>query len=223
MDKIKIILILIIIGLILLLGLQKCNSDKKQNTSESNLSAINDSLHHIKDKLGKEIAYSQIITGNVTDLQLQINSKDSVISTLAKLVDKKTKVAVVGETDTKVTGKGKTAIVGHDTIRKHDTILVYPVYKDSFENEWESGKITASKDSIKHHILIRNKFSLKDSMIPNGFLKPKAHVLTLRNENPNTTVRELKSFLYEPKPANKGWWAVAGVIVGGIITIILVK
>lgn len=212
--------------LLVLLLLQKCNTDKARKISDSNINAYNDSLHTYKDKAGRQTAYTQIIEGNVSDLQKQIHNKDSSIAELAKLVNKKTTIAIIGGTETNIKGTTPTVVSNQPTVKVDslDTCINhYPVYKTVWKDDWDSGHIIATHVNVSHNVWSRNEFDIKDSLISNGLFKPKTHVIAIKNKNPHTYTTKLKSFEVTEKSKNVLVWGIGGVVVGILVKVFLLK
>ena len=115
-----------------------------------------------------------------------------------------------GSTATSVTNKG-------DTIQVDGVDFVYPQYSTEWDEQWTSGLIIATKDSIFRDIKIRNEYEITQGRERLGFLKGKETVITIKNLNPYTETEELRTFrVKENKRISFGVQLGVGVTQHGI-------
>lgn len=192
--------------------------------------ASQDSLHKSVNSLGQEETKTKLLTGSVEDLKKLSSSKDSSIQKLLKLVNKKTIGATILSNTTSNIISSSTISHSKDTIRikgNDSLVYVYPEYtlkRDS--SRWEDISAKANKDSFSIHYKIFNEYNIvqHDSTIkvPGRWLKQHVQYVDVKNLNPKTKTRELKSFMLQPPKKHQGRTFLAGVGVG-IITIIAIE
>lgn len=218
---------LLIIVLFALLLLSTCDNIRlrhKSNEKDIDYTAVQDTLHQTRNKLGQQETVTLSLQSDVKTAKEALKYvRDSAGVRLRENINNRTQAAISANTETHSKGSNKTTVKNGDTVYKHDTVLIYPTYTTSFNNRWESGFITANKDSIAHDIKIRNEFDFK---IEEGkwhfFKKQDETTVTMRNLNPFTETRELKSFVVAPKPSYRGYYFLGGVIVA-IVTQNLIR
>ncbi len=201
MDKITAYLIILIVILIILLS-KTCNDKKKLQESNTIYKHLGDSLN-IKTKNGKEISKTSILVSNNPNEFLSIKSKDSTIIFLqGKVKQYKNQIKDGGSITTisnitNIKDSNKTIIVyQHDTIRKNDSIIVFPVYETTFDstnNEWLRGKIIAKKNYIDLDLKSINKYTLVIGEEGKWYNK-KVPFAEVTNLNPNTHTKTLKTY-----------------------------
>lgn len=190
--------------------------------------ASQDSLHKSVNSLGQEETKTRLLTGSIADLQKLSSSKDSSIQKLLKLVNKKTIGATVLSNTTSGTTSSSTISHGRDTIRGKDSLIyVYPEYtlkRDS--SRWEDISARANKDSFVVHYKIFNEFDIVQRMekqkVPGRWFKQDVSMVDVKNLNPKTQTRELKSFALQSPKKHQARTFLEGMGVG-IIAIIAIE
>lgn len=223
-PKANFILNISLVGAILILSLllnKSCNKNKDYEGFEEMYNASMDSLHKERDKLGREKTTTALLYGDVESLKKLNASKDSTLAKLQKLVNKHTISATVFSTSTGNTVSSGTMVKTETIIVKGDSVFIYPVYSTKFKNRWEDFDITADRDTFLISYKVFNEYEYKQEFKRQGFLKPRAPVVSVTNQNPNTETLELKSFAV--KPDKRSRWkniaigAVAGLAAGYVI------
>ena len=202
----------LIIGVMIIFQYRSC---QKTRSSENILRAQNDELKTYRNKLGQQVAERKVFDADYASMKQLINSKDSLVRELAKMVNKNTLAATIftGKTSTSNVSKTETSSKA-DTIVKEDTVFVYAEYKTSVANEWEEYTISANKDSISLQHTTFNKFSIEQKYVNDGFLKPKAIDFKITNYNPNTITVDARSYLLHPKKEGRGIWLIGSFLAG---------
>ena len=163
-------------------------------------------LRLMRDRDGYEIAKRDAIIGLSEGSMSKIADLNDEIA-LLKLEVKKYKGSVRSASVIKTVSKS-------DAVTK--TVVEYikdscnPTYKTSWSNEWDSGTVVATKDSIKHDYKIKNTFSVIVGDEKEGFWKPRKTVLTVKSLNPNTSTEKSQVFVVEKKEKKIG----VGLVVG---------
>lgn len=190
--------------------------------------ASQDSLHKLVNSLGQEQTKTRLLTGSVADLKKLSSSKDSSIQKLLKLVNNKTIGATILSNATSGTTSSSTISHAKDTIREKDSIIyVYPEYtlkRDS--SKWEDISARANKDSFVVHYKIFNEFDIVQRMerqkVSGRWFKQDVSMVEVKNLNPKTQTRELKSFMLQSTKKHEGRTFLTGIGLG-IITIIAIE
>lgn len=174
-------------------------------------------LQTSRNNLGQEKATNALLYGEVSDLKKLNAGKDSTLSRLQELVNRKTISATVFNTITSSSVSSATVTEVYDTVFI-DTCkaLLYPRYTTNFENDWERFNITATKDSFDIDYSVFNRYEFKQEWERYGFLKTKKRAITgVLNLNPNTETKELQTFTVQCK-CNKTKWFVTGMATGAL-------
>jgi hypothetical protein len=218
MNKNTIIFLLLIFTAgLLLLNLRTC---VKENKFENLNRSITDTLISYRNKEGLHESHIKLIEADNKNQLLNINTKDSTIKWLQKTVRSykgNLNTAIVSNTHTLSKEVLETIILNHtDTVTIENIKHVYPQYAVKWENEWERGIITASKDSVYRDITIKNKYEITLGKVKNGWFKKKYQEVKLLNLNPNTETKELRVFSVktEPKRLNLSLQAGIGLTSG---------
>jgi len=192
-----------IAGLVLLLCLNYCNQKENYSELEGLYISANDSLRISTDQQGRQMATIKVLSSTDKSNLLTIYTQDSTIKWLKNVVrDYKGRLerALVFSNETFSEGNTKTIIEAADTVFTEFGIEIYPRYKTSWESEWETGKIEATKDSIYRVIKMRNEFEITTGKASNGWFKKREYEVTVKNNNPNTYTTELREFSLKAKP-----------------------
>lgn len=191
------------------------------NNYTSKYNQFSDSLYKYKDKYGKEITKTKVWVNNYEELK---SSKSKEIQELKALVNKKTQSATILVVSTKDSASTKTSISysSKDSIYlsliKDSSNLVYPIYSSSWGEEYSTGYIIATKDSIYRNILIKNKFKISHEWSSKSIFRPKSLFkqdslsIVVKNDNISTTTDSLQSYIKIPKDKTK-----QSIVTGGIL------
>lgn len=185
---------------ILLLWRQCNKSGQQENISF----AISDTLTLTRDTLGRQTAKISVITAYNKRGLLLYRTKDSTIQALQTLVARTkgllSATVLSNSTANRIASASK--ITGRDTVIQDSLIYLYPVYSTNFKNRWEDFIITADKDTFDINYTLFNEFEITQAREKRvkGLFKRKVPVITVKNLNPHTSTRELRSFAIKPHP-----------------------
>lgn len=205
------------IATIILFLLLKNESDKLEevNTLNEQLGA---ELKQTVTKYGEQVSQIQTLQGMSENAFLQLNSKDSTIISLQNMVEnykgKLRSATLILNTTSSIGNIATDAITYHDTIIKDSIIYIYPTYTSNWSNKWETGLISATRDSIMRDIKITNEYEITLGDVKNGFLKKKTNEVIVKNLNPNTLTDEIKTFEVIQKDKRVNLSAQAGYGIG---------
>lgn len=201
MTLLKRLLPYIIIGILVLLYLERCG---KVGDIQTINTALSDTLTKTRDTLGRETAKISIIVGNSRRDLLKINSKDSSIKALQGLVRANRGIVAATVLSNATQGRAVTGtqISGRDTIYLENGIEVWPEYWTMFSDEWEDFNVTANRDTFDIEYKVYNKYEITQAYEKRekGLFKRKVPVISVTNLNPHTQTNELKSFAIKPAP-----------------------
>lgn len=174
---------LIIAVLVVLLMLNRCGKEKPNNLAEYNVAEI----EKYRDEYGREVSKRMSAEAGYKDL---LTKTDSLTRELVAYAGKKasagTKVITVTEYDT--------ILVDNEIIR-YDTLdsLVYPVYQREVKDKWYNAQLTMGFDTTRLQLSIHNEYDIIHK-------KEKGRsIVEIRNLNPHTTTREVRSFTLDGK------------------------
>lgn len=209
--------VIIVLLLLALLATGAILIFQPKGISIKDYNALNDSLHSSRDELGRQTVMTKAIQFENEKAFLRLQSNDSTIRWLQQTIrsfDGKIQSAIVAALVTTNKGSTKTEVIPGDTIRSGDTLKLYPTYKAVWSNKWEIGSIRATKDSVYRDIKTINEFELTIGKparkFKNLFREPDLEC-TLKNNNPNTVTKELKSFTVKVPQKRFGIGFSAGV------------
>ncbi len=206
---------IILAGVILILGWFLLKSCDKQKTTSGLLNGVLDSLTVSKDKFGKETAKTSLLLGSVRDLKRINAGKDSTLRKLQQLVDRNTISATVLSNATGSNIRTRTdTIIFSDTVWTDSVIKLFPEYRTRFTNRWEDFNVVASRDSFDIKYTVFNEFEISNRWERPKWFKAKQAIVSVKNLNPNTTTKELKSFNIKAPKKRKGLIFVAGILSG---------
>jgi len=213
MTKINRFLLFVII----ILAYFQYSSCQKQERTESVLQANSGVLVKTRNKYNQEISKRLALVGTVKELKQEVNRKDSLINHLLDKITNNTLSFSSLKTKTNSNQTTKTdTVVLKDTVVINDVVTVYPEYKSSFESEWETYSILATKDSIYHIHEVYNFFDIEQRYVSQGFLKPRAVAVEIINHNPSTITVDAQSFLIKPKKENRLLWLTGCFLAGWV-------
>lgn len=189
--------------IVLLLVLLR-NGCHQQKQFEDMHNAVQDSLIFAQDELGRQKTTTMGLYADKATMLMKIKTKDSTINWLQDVVkdyDGRLNSAIVvsNVTETKEVVREVT-VESVDTIVKDSIKYVYPEYSIDWVNEWEQGVIVANKDSIYRDIQFFNEFEITLGEQRNRWFKPREFMVNVKNLNPMTKTKELKSFSVKSKP-----------------------
>lgn len=213
--------LIIILLLLFVMGLGAIIVFRKDSISIKNYEAIIDSLHTERDNMGRQTATIKALQFENEKAFTKIATNDSTIKWLQGVVkDFKGQVssAVVAALGTIDFGGSGTTILPGDAVLLRDTIRLYPKYKTSWDEKWSKGEILATKDSIFRNIKIRNEMEMVIGEPKKGlkylFKSPEFEV-SIKNNNPNTETKELRSFTVKNKQKHLGLGLSTGACLSG--------
>lgn len=234
LDKYHLIFIGAIVALIVLLS-RSCQDRKYTEKEQLNLiAALQDSVHHFKDKDSINTARIAVIETEKVSTFLKLKSIDSSVIALQDLVQsyKKqlshggsaTNVGTVTHIDTTITP----TIVLTDTVRKDSFVYIYPTYLDTIKDKWMVYTSESKRLSHSFKLTLHNDYS-----IVIGTEKGKVFA-DIKTYNPHTIVDNVRTYqVSRPPPKNWGIGPAVGygwgtnakqtIFVGVVISYHLVK
>lgn len=209
----------IFIAVILVLVFFTWKDCTRGDSFEAMYLASNDTLHTTRNKLGQEETKTALLYGSKKDLEKIIADKNSAIGKLQQLVDKNTISATYLSVNTgNVISSATDTIIMRDTVKGPDGIsYVYPEYRDTTLNKWESIIILANKDSVHIDYKVFNEFNIVQSWERPSFLKRKIPTAKITNLNPHTETKEFKTFTLQENKGNRLRDGLIGVAVGALV------
>lgn len=217
--SIKDLLYIAVIALILLVFSGTCRRAQEQNAL---LQSADETLQLAHNELGQQEATVAALYGAIDDLEKLNASKDSAIIKLQKIVNKKTITATVLQNETANTITNTTTVEYRtDTVYKDSIAYVFPVYKTTYQNQWENFDAVASRDSFKINYKVFNEFEIKHQWTRKNIFSKKYAQISVLNLNPNTETRELKTFIVAQPKQNKLAIFLTGIAAGILVTTIL--
>lgn len=207
-----------ILSFIILLSLYfwKGTVDKYEELQGLNTVLV-DSLKISRNEKGELVAKISAFETQRTQDFLRYETTDSLTRELQKEVKEMRKYL-----------KRNGSVTKFNTDTKVDTVFVtevtevpgkYPIYSSKFNlDNWVYGNISASKDSTKLKVSIKNDYSVVVGREPTGFLglgKGKSFV-QVTNRNPYSSIKELKTYnVSVPRPKRFGLGPYVGVDILG--------
>jgi len=174
----------IVLALFASICIRQC---QKISMLKSSYNAVNSSMNVYKNKYGQEVAKIKIIETERRKDFLKMESQDSTIKKLQKLVkQKKPETAYIIETVTNL-----------DTITLIDTNGYF-----EFSDEWID-LIGQATDTLKFHLVVRNEYQITEKK---GYAE-------ITNINPYTSTNTLR--VYKDIPRKKRF--VVGAGFGGMV------
>ena len=189
------------------------------------VTGLRDSLEYFKDKYGREVAKTDLLS--LEQLKL-LDQKDSLVTVLNKIrkhekINKPGEAIIIANTITSV----DTGIVGVDSIYLNSDSSATYVYSLSSEfGKWISGKLVANKDSLlltnfrvtnEYTFIIHKKRGFK------YLFKEPSYSISIINNNPYTTTVDLGVYAVRVPPVKRGYWFLAGLGIGLGVTNFLNK
>ena len=208
MNKLNKITSIVSIVLIIILSffiVKSCNQDKIISEKTNLINALNDTVKIWKDKNGISHSKTEVIKASSISDFLKQNVKDKETKELQNVVkENKNRLGKQGNV-TKFNGvvKFETEIPTlRDTIHisKNGLVIKKPIYNSSFDMDgWVVGSVTASEDSTKINLRIKNDYTVIIGEEKMGFLglgKRKPFV-EVTNKNPYSETTSLKTYQVE--------------------------
>lgn len=215
----KLILALIAIVAILAVALWNKYSDAKNGQIQNK--SITAKLEKLRNEKGQEEAKIAVILAEKKAALLKAQTKDTLIMWLQEAVKEykgALNTAIVLSNNTGSQGVTNTVVYRDTTIIREVggvvTIKETPAYETSWSNQWETGHILATSDSIYRDIKIKNEYEITLGATKNGWFKPKEYEVKIVNLNPNTETEELRSFQVKTKPKRLSLGVQAGYGLG---------
>jgi hypothetical protein len=211
-DKRNIYLLLIIsFFACLALGWYSYHQYQVIETRTHQLAAIINTVRLYKTKAGASGAERTIFVG----------SKEDALAVL-KMIDKKA-YDVVNNTNGLNSYTALKTVTLIDTIVKADTVYItkdstgklsYSLVKDIQEpKNWYTAKIKVHNDSVGLKLQMKDSYQIISHDKSNGLFKPKSYVITVENENPYVTIKDVKPFEIQPKNRH------TAIKIGGVLAI----
>lgn len=192
------------------------------HTFEKIYNQSQDSLRFTRNKLNEQLATTNLLYGSVSDLKKLHASDSSTIGRLQKMVNKNTisatSLAVVTNSNINISEQ---ATIVHDTITSNGVEYLYPEYRDTIKNKWETVIIKVNKDSAHVDYKIFNEFDLKQEWKSNGLFKRKTAIASVLNLNPNTETLQYKTFTVKEDKSNRFRDFLIGVLAASIAFVAL--
>ncbi len=218
-ERIGIIALVIIIIILLQRG---CEKDAKIASQAVFINAMTDTLTTYTNKDGQQVAkIAMLETERVKDF-LVMDIKDAEIKKLQDEVKKNKSrlgpggaVVVVSGT-TEVTGGDTSTTTMRDTVRRNDTVWLYPEYSGLIKLGWRTdstwwvnGDVKANRDSTTIGIKVDNAYTVvigrEKAKGFKALFKPKIPFVEITNENPFTTTSTMRAYRVKaPKPKRFG-------------------
>jgi len=219
----------------ILLLISRCSSTAEITNINNNYRALLDTVRsaQVVTVYGDTVnQYStrvlELTRKELADLAKSIQSKDSAISALLRIVNKNTVNATYYTTNT-------TVVASSDTIYLDTITYSYPAYTVKFSDyPWYKATTFVTQDSSNLELSIYNPFEVTHEYkkVDKGIFKPKELVVNVTPLNPYTTLSELKSYSI-PQIKNYGVIGIdalyanntvyAGVGVGVIRNRVMIK
>lgn len=219
MQKVNYLLIAVVLVLLFFL-LRGC---QERETIDSLIQAQGSELVKTRNERNEEISTRLVLAGSYKQVKNELKSKDSLIMELQKTIKKSTISLTLIKNKTESNHTSETKIEGRDTIVRNDTVWIYPTYKTSYADKWESYEIEATKDSIHHLHTMYNKFSISQQYKSQGLFKPKAIEIQIVNSNPHTITVDAQSYLVQEKKRNSLIWLTGALLTGFVASSVLNK
>lgn len=211
----ELVLGVLLLGMIVI-TIKSCNDQRDiRENNVAFINAISDSMRFYKNKDSNYVAtISAMQDGNLKEF-LSINSRDSNITKLQKVVKDYQDKLIAGSSvtnfgdQTNVNHTGTTIIGKSDTIIKDNKVFIYPTYYDSLKNEWISYDAHMSNTISGFNLKINNRYA-----VIVGSDKGKAFVDVI-NYNPYSSVQSLRTYQVSlPQPKKFGLGIQSGIGFG---------
>ena len=185
----------IVLIIVCLLWLESCQQ------GNMNLGLYEDAQAQLQvsmNKQGQQTAKIKLLEAETVKDFLKMKSNDSSIIAL-QLIAKGYKgklysaTHLVNQTIESATTATTVGTAG-DTVTVDSIVYVYKIYTTKWDEQWSVGSITATKDSISRDIKIKNEFDITVGRESLGWFKGHEVVVSIKNKNPNTVTKELRTF-----------------------------
>lgn len=180
-------------------------------TKTNQIAAITDTLRLYKTTAGGSGADRSIFVGTKEDALEVLKTSDSKAYEVVKNTSglhSYTDLKTVTRIDTVV--KADTVYLTKDSTGK----MSYYLAKDIQEPKgWYNAKVEVKNDSVKLDIAMKDKFTVISHDKSNGLFKPRSYVISVENENPYSTITDVKSFEFQPKNRHTAFK------IGGVVAI----
>lgn len=226
MKNIQSIVIAGLLVIIAILLLKSCSKQEQQTNIEQVSEIASEKLKIATDKYGQEVASKNAIQADLSSLKIVDAKKDSMLKALQEKVTKLTVSATVFSSSTSGTSTTATRIIEPGLIAYSPEEMAYStapfgkeysIYEGSKESAWIKYKIIASKDSIHLEYTCFNSFEVIQEYKKNPFWKRKEVVVHITSKNPNTKTLDAESFIRPEKRSGRGYYLIAGIIVGALL------
>lgn len=220
-----IILILLLLGLGAMLAYQLTTKGKSID-----IEAYQDTLRTQRLDNGNMVATIRTIDASKVEAFTRLQSRDSTIIQLQKVVEKYQKKLTAGSsvtvlhTETNVNGTDDNIIIiPGDTVLLNNETYVYPQYLDTLGQygDWITGAVLMTKDSLSLAIKIKHDYSIVVGEEKSGFLGLGKRIpfSEVTDANPYDSVTALRT--YQVTVPRKG--TVKKLGIGLVIGIIVAK
>lgn len=190
-----------ILGIVLCLilaGLSYCHRPVQDRVIYSS-----DSLNYYKDQWGREVAAKKVVVATVEDLKQNLVESDTLIKLMKRQLSRATDNITVLKQQVAAAGSLPSTATGRDTVRRDDTIYVYPEYTVHREDSLVDIDITANSDFVHYSFKATNYATIEQKWRKKGFLGLGGRELFIEvgNSNPYIHTERLQSFKATKKPA----------------------
>ncbi len=217
----KALMVLLII-IICVLAMDRCGRKQVMEDQANTITGLNTELRKSVDKAGRETTRANSFELNYKDFK-KIHAADSTeLAKLQKIVDKKTRSAIVVTSTTSGTATGVTIVSGIDTLNT-PCDSTFPTYKTSIHDQWSDFAVIANKDSTRVIYTINNEFSFKQTDEKQGKwpFRKNVPIVQVTNENPHTKTNGISAYAVSvPKQKRLGWFVAGGATAAVVITVI---
>lgn len=151
----------------IILWLKSCENKKNNEKEQLGLiAALQDSVHHYKDKDSINVARIAVIETEKVSTFLKLKSIDSSVIALQSLVESYKKQLSHGGSATNIGGTTHIdttlthTIVKSDTVVKDSITYIYPIYLDTIKNKWLTYTSETNRTSHRVNIKFNNEYSV---------------------------------------------------------------
>ncbi len=188
----------------------------EKDNAKSNKSLYNSEMKKYRDDRNRVIASKKVSEINsLKELKGMKSDDEAVIKLQQELKRVKSFISssfISLESNIKSSSK---TVVTYDTI-KGDSL--YPVYTSSYDGEWYSWDVKASKDSTGNNMRFKEKLLCTPRMKRESILKKKELYVDVVSENPYSDILDVRSVSLKEKRPIVGIGPYIGVNINGSIS-----
>jgi hypothetical protein len=215
---------LVVIAILAILFLRGCSYEdslKEEITTARQIEATSIPLVAFKGKDSLWRAERESLVGEINTIKREYNRKiefqSAELNRLMAMVDKRTKSAVVMNSQTKFDTIIKTEI-SFDTIHHYDSLIINKQYIVKQQNEWIDLQVNVSDDSSSIALIVTNAYDIEIEEKRKSIFGPTKTVAHVKNLNPYTQTTELQSFVpVKQKKKYRGLKYGAAILAGFVI------